>query len=71
MLLGVYPVVGIILLIIFLLGVSFQMHAYWKVDDAQMKQIDMINFTKNTALVGVLLMFLLLPHPWPMSLGIG
>jgi putative oxidoreductase len=71
MLLGAYPVVGIILLIIFLLGVSFQMHAYWKVDDVQMKQIDMINFRKNMALVGVLLMFLLLPHPWPMSLGIG
>jgi uncharacterized membrane protein YphA (DoxX/SURF4 family) len=71
MLLGVYPVVGITLLIVFLLGVSFQMHAYWKVDDAQMKQIDMINFTKNMALVGALLMFLLLPHPWPMSLGIG
>jgi putative oxidoreductase len=71
MLLGVYPVVGIILLIVFLLGVSFQVHSYWKVDDAQMKQIDMINFTKNMALVGALLMFLLLPHPWPMSLGIG
>jgi putative oxidoreductase len=71
MLLGVYPVVGIILLIVFLLGVSFQMHAYWKMDDAQMKQIDMINFTKNMALVGALLMFLLLPHPWPLSLGIG
>jgi uncharacterized membrane protein YphA (DoxX/SURF4 family) len=71
MLLGVYPVVGIILLIVFLLGVSFQMHSYWKVDDAQMKQIDMINFTKNMALVGALLMFLLLPPPWPMSLGIG
>jgi putative oxidoreductase len=71
MLLGVYPVAGIILLIVFLLGVSFQMHNYWKVDDAQMKQIDTINFTKNMALVGALLMFLLLPHPWPMSLGIG
>jgi putative oxidoreductase len=71
MLLGVYPVVGIVLLIIFLLGVSFQIHSFWKVDDAQMKQIDMINFTKNMALVGALLMFLLLPHPWPMSLGIG
>jgi putative oxidoreductase len=71
MLLGVYPVVGIVLLIIFLLGVSFQMHNFWKVTDAQMKQIDMINFTKNMALVGALLMFLLLPHPWPMSLGIG
>ena len=52
MLLGVYPVVGIILLIVFLLGVSFQMHNFWKVADAQMKQIDMINFTKNMALVG-------------------
>jgi putative oxidoreductase len=71
MLLGVYPVVGIILLTIFLLGVSFQMHNFWKVADAQTKQIDMINFTKNMALVGALLMFLLLPHPWPMSLGIG
>ena len=71
MLLGVYPVVGIILLIIFLLGVSFQMHAYWTVADAQTKQIEMINFTKNMALVGALLMILLLPHPWPMSLGIG
>jgi putative oxidoreductase len=71
MLLGVYPVIGIVLLIIFLLGVSFQMHTFWKVDDAQMKQIDMINFTKNMALAGALLMFLLLPHPWPMGLGIG
>lgn len=56
---------------IFLLGVSFQIHNFWKVDDAQMKQIDMINFTKNMALVGALLMFFVLPHPWPMSLGIG
>jgi uncharacterized membrane protein YphA (DoxX/SURF4 family) len=70
-LLGVYPVVGIALLIVFLLGVSVQMHSFWKVDDAQMKQIDIINFTKNMALIGALLMFLLLPRPWPMSLGIG
>jgi len=71
MLLGVYPVVGIALLIVFLLGVSIQMHSFWKVDDAQLKQIDIINFTKNMALIGALLMFLLLPRPWPMSLGIG
>jgi putative oxidoreductase len=71
MLLGVYPVIGVVLLIIFLLGVSFQMHTFWKMDDAQMKQIDMINFTKNMALIGALLMFLLLPRPWPLGLGIG
>ena len=71
MLLGVYPVVGIVLLIIFLVGVSFQMHSFWRMDDAQMKQIDRVNFMKNMALGGALLMLLLLPRPWPMSLGIG
>lgn len=70
MLLRVYPLVGIVLLLVFLLGVSFQMHTFWKLHDAQMKQIEMINFTKNMALVGALIMFLLLPRPWPMSLGI-
>jgi putative oxidoreductase len=70
-LLGVCPTVGVVLLIIFLLGVSFQMHSFWKVDDAQMKQIELINFTKNMALVGALLMLLMLPRPWPMSLGTG
>jgi len=71
MVLGIYPVIGIALLIVFLLGVSVQVHSFWKVDDAQFKQIDVINFTKNMALIGALLMFLLLPRPWPMSLGIG
>jgi uncharacterized membrane protein YphA (DoxX/SURF4 family) len=71
MLLGVYPVAGIVLLITFLVGASFQMHAFWKASDAQFKQIDLINFTKNMALVGALLMFLLLPRPWPMGVGIG
>ena len=70
-LLGVYASIGVLLLIIFLVGVSIQMHSFWKVDDAQLKQIDVINFTKNMALIGALLMFLLLPRPWPMSLGIG
>lgn len=56
MLLGVYPVIGIAMLIVFVLGVSVQ---------------NIINFTKNMALIGALLMFLLLPRPWPMSLGIG
>jgi putative oxidoreductase len=71
MLFGVFAPIGIALLIVFLLGVSVQVHSFWKVDDAQLKQIDVTNFTKNMALIGALLMFLLLPRPWPMSLGIG
>jgi putative oxidoreductase len=70
-LLGVCTRIGIILLVIFLLVVSFQMHSYWKLEEAQSRQIDRINFTKNMALVGALLMLLLLQQPWPMSLKIG
>jgi putative oxidoreductase len=69
-LLGVYPTVGIILLIIFLLGASFPMHDFWNATDAQAKRADKINFMKNMALVGALLMLLQIPHPWPVSIGI-
>lgn len=70
-LLGVYPVVGIALIIAFLIPVSFIMHNFWAVSDQQMKMIDMINFTKNLALVGATLMFLAIPRPWPLSLALG
>lgn len=63
-LLGICPTIGIALLVLFLLAVSFQIHNYWNVDDAQMKQVDQINFMKNMALVGALLMLLALPQPW-------
>jgi len=43
MLLGVYPNVGIALLIIFLLGASFPMHDFWNAKDPQAKQADLIN----------------------------
>jgi putative oxidoreductase len=69
--LGAYPTVGIILLIIFLLGASFQIHNYWKEKNAQARQADKINFMKNMALVWALLMILILPQPWPLSLELG
>jgi putative oxidoreductase len=71
LLLGVYPVIGIGLLVIFLLGVSFSMHAYWKIADPQQRVGEQVNFEKNIALLGSLLMFLSIPAPWPLSLGIG
>jgi putative oxidoreductase len=67
MLFGVAPIVGIILLIVFLLGVSYQIHTFWKIDDAQLRQGEVVNFTKNVALIGALLMLSLLHRPWPMS----
>jgi putative oxidoreductase len=65
MILGAYPTGGIVLLVLFLLAASFHFHSYWRVNDAKMKQIDQINFMKNMALVGALLMLMAIPQPWP------
>lgn len=69
LLLGFYPRVGAALLVIFLLGASFGMHAFWAIEDEQVKASEMINFLKNMALLGLVLMTVAIPRPWPMSLG--
>jgi putative oxidoreductase len=69
LLLGFHPTIGAAVLVIFLLGASFAIHNFWTVQDPQAKMGEMINFLKNMALVGFLLMTLLIPRPWPMSLG--
>ncbi len=66
-LLGLWPAVGIFALILFLVPVSFMMHAYWNETDPQRRASEVVNFGKNMALVGALLMMLALPYPWPLS----
>jgi uncharacterized membrane protein YphA (DoxX/SURF4 family) len=65
---GLYPTIGAVALVLFLVPVSFIMHAYWKVQDPQMKMADTINFMKNLALVGAALLLLSISQPWPASL---
>jgi putative oxidoreductase len=69
LLLGYHPTVGAALLVIFLLGVSFGIHNFWTVQDQQAKLGEMTNFLKNMAILGLLLMTLAIPGPWPMSVG--
>ena len=69
LLLGYHPTIGAALLVIFLLGVSFSIHNFWTIQDQQAKMAEMTNFLKNMALLGLLLMTLAVPRPWPMSLG--
>ena len=66
--LGVFVHVGIWVLIIFLLGVSVMMHDFWLEKEPGKRMNDMINFNKNMALVGALLMLLSVSVPWAMSL---
>ncbi|HBW74118.1 MAG TPA: DoxX family protein [Candidatus Magasanikbacteria bacterium] len=66
--LGVYVQLAVATLVLFLVPVSFMMHAFWKDTDANMKMMNMINFNKNMALVGATLMALMITMPWPFSL---
>jgi len=64
---GWRPALGVAALVVFLIPVTFTMHAFWAEKAAQMKQMQMINFTKNMGLLGSALMFLGIPRPWPYS----
>jgi putative oxidoreductase len=65
---GIYPSVGIVLLVAFLVPVSLMMHNFWKLEDPQLRMADKINFLKNMALLGALLMLFAIPLPWPLRL---
>ena len=69
LLLGYHPTIGVGLLVIFLLSASFGIHNFWTVQDQQAKQGEMVNFLKNMAILGLLLMTLGIPQPWLMSLS--
>jgi putative oxidoreductase len=67
--LGVYPDVGVALLVIFLVPTAFIMHNFWTVGDQQARMMEMIQFMKDMALAASALMFLAIPEPWALSLG--
>lgn len=69
LLLGFHPTIGVILLVIFLVPTTFMIHNFWAVQDPQAKMNDLVNFEKNIAILGLLLMTLFITRPWPMSLG--
>ncbi|NIT86220.1 MAG: DoxX family protein [Gemmatimonadetes bacterium] len=67
-LLGLWPEIGLWLLIVFLIPVSFLMHDFWAVPEEQ-KVSEMTNFMKNMALLGAALMMLETSSAWTYTLG--
>jgi putative oxidoreductase len=53
--LGIWADLGALLIVGFLVGITPIMHAFWKVDDPQMQQLQIAMFFKNTALLGAAL----------------
>jgi len=65
---GFRPEVGLVLIVVFLLVVTPLIHDFWNIADPGQRLGEVVNFTKNAALMGATLMMLLLPRPWPYSL---
>ncbi len=61
---GVAPEASLALLLIFLIPVSFRMHAFWRETDPNKRMTEYIQFMKNMALVGAILMLYAMPVPW-------
>ncbi|WP_027881331.1 DoxX family membrane protein [Meiothermus rufus] len=57
---GLYVQVGLWLLVVFLLFVTPWMHNFWSIPDPMQRMGEMVNFMKNLALLGAVLMLLYL-----------
>ncbi len=60
--LGISPAFSLSMLLLFLVPTTFIMHQFWKVTDPAQRMGDMINFMKNVALIGAILMIFSLGH---------
>jgi uncharacterized membrane protein YphA (DoxX/SURF4 family) len=65
---GARPKIGTGLIATFLIGVSPQMHAFWREEAPASRTQEMVHFTKNAALLGAALLTAAHPEPWPLSL---
>jgi uncharacterized membrane protein YphA (DoxX/SURF4 family) len=67
LLLGFHPLVGVAAMAAFFVPVTLVMHAFWTEHDPAVRAVQVVNFTKNVALMGSGLMYLAVPRPWPYS----
>jgi len=65
--LGVYPVIGVWLIIIFLIPASLYFHNFWALEGEE-RMREFANFLKNLALIGAALVLLGLSRPWTYAL---
>jgi uncharacterized membrane protein YphA (DoxX/SURF4 family) len=66
--LGIRPIVGVWMIVLFLLFVTPKMHDFWTESDATQRMGQFVNFQKNFALLGAALMLLAVQY-WPYSIA--
>ena len=67
--LGFLPVLGLILLVIFLVPTTLLMHNFWTIQDPQARMADQVNFLKNVGLIGASLLLMYGATTWPLTLS--
>ena len=70
-LLGVKPKLGALAIMGFLAGVSPTMHDFWRIEDQGQRMNEMVNFSKNMALLGGALALMSVEEPWPASVPVA
>jgi uncharacterized membrane protein YphA (DoxX/SURF4 family) len=60
--LGWHPILGALLLLIFLIPVAIIMHAFWKVPDPMQRMGEQVHFFKDLALAGAALLYMVSLH---------
>lgn len=67
-LLGILPVVGLVVLILFLLSTLVTMHDFWNLQDPGQRAADQVHFLKNVALIGASLALMYGASDWALAL---
>ncbi len=68
---GVKPKLGTLAIMGFLAGVSPMIHDFWSHEDPNQREAEMVNFTKNLALLGGALALMGVEEPWPASVPVA
>ena len=66
-LLGILPIVGLMVLILFLLSTLVTMHDFWNLKDPQQRAAEQVNFLKNVALIGASLALMYGASEWALA----
>jgi len=70
-LLGIKPKYGAAAIVAFLASVSPVMHDFWRIEEPGRRSGEMINFSKNMALLGSALALMGVEEPWPASVPVA
>jgi putative oxidoreductase len=68
--LGIWVDLAALALIAFLVPIAFTMHAFWKIDDPQMRIVQLSQFQKNVSLVGASLTLFFLFQQYGEDIGL-